>query len=176
MRTYYTVEEIPGKPGEYRVTVNQGANGFRLPTEDQWEYACRAMTTTKFAFGDAEKDLVDYGVFGGNSESRTAQVGSLRCNAWGLFDMHGNVWEWCEDLQGGSVRVDRGGSWFGTAGGCRSSDRGYGYDPSFRRDSTWASAWPQFRPVQGPEAQEMGAEPRAKAVRRRGRSPAANEL
>jgi formylglycine-generating enzyme required for sulfatase activity len=119
---------------------------YRLPTEAEWEYACRAGTTTKWSFGDDESGLGDYAWFGGNSGSQTHPVGKKKPNAWGLFDMHGNVWEWCSDWSGdyakgavtdpqgpsgGSLRVNRGGSWRRTAGNCRSAFRGR-YAPSLR--------------------------------------------
>jgi formylglycine-generating enzyme required for sulfatase activity/tRNA A-37 threonylcarbamoyl transferase component Bud32 len=113
------------------------ADGYRLPSEAQWEYACRAGTTTDFPFGEDEV-LDRYGVFSGNSNSRTLPAGSKLCNAWGLFDMHGNVDEWCGDWYSsyreesvddplgsvaGSRRVYRGGSWSYPSWNCRSSDR-----------------------------------------------------
>lgn len=120
---------------------------YRLPTEAEWEYACRAGTTTRFSFGDdlAETELRDYAWFINNSDSSTHPVGRLKPNPWGLYDLHGNVWEWCQDLwqdayPGGSVtnytgstdgwlRVARGGSWLYDAAFSRSANRdNYGPD------------------------------------------------
>ncbi len=100
------------------------ANGYRLPTDDEWEYACRARTTTGFAFGD-EDDLLDsYAMILKNAKLGPAAVGGKLCNAWGLFDMHGNVYEWCEDwYKGGVDRVHRGGGWALSASDCRSAFR-----------------------------------------------------
>ncbi len=111
--------------------------GYRLPSEAEWEYAARAGTTTRYAFGDEfSSSLI-------NTSEKTVAVGSLGvANAWGLFDMHGNVWEWCEDdwhnsyngaptdgrawvnsPSRGSYRVYRGGGWYYYAVTCRSANR-----------------------------------------------------
>lgn len=122
---------------------------YTLPTETQWEYACRGGTRSRFSFGDDESDLTEYGWFdknGGDAGEKYAhQVAQKKPNPWGLSDMHGNVWEWCRDwyakeLAGGmdpqgpsegSYRALRGGSWRSTAGGCRSALRS-GLTPDFR--------------------------------------------
>jgi formylglycine-generating enzyme required for sulfatase activity len=121
-------------------------NVYRLPTEAEWEYACRAGTTTKYSFGNQEKRLGNYAWFRENSGVKTHPVGMKLPNALGLFDVHGNVWEWCQDwyesyprgavtdptgAASGSDRVIRGYGWYGIAGGCRSAYRGRG-KPSIR--------------------------------------------
>ena len=112
-----------------------------LPTEAQWEYACRAGTTTTYSYGNSPNG--DYMWCSSNSSHETHDVGTKQPNPWGLYDMHGNVWEWCLDwyvssLAGGTDpkgsssgkdRVSRGGGSQNTASSCTSSNR-YGYTPS----------------------------------------------
>lgn len=119
---------------------------YRLPTEAQWEYACRAGSKTAYSFDDEEGLLPEHGWFNRNSSNRTHTVGLLEPNAWGLYDMHGNVWEWCSDWyeeypkgavsdptgpKKGSLRVIRDGSWHDLAANCRSAIR-YWYTPDVR--------------------------------------------
>jgi len=126
---------------------------YRLPTEAEWEYACRAGSSTAYSFGNDASRLSQFGWFNGNSESSAHPVGEKRPNAWGLHDMHGNVWEWCSDRFGeyrlgrvadptgpsnGKDRVHRGGAWNIFARDCRSAFRrkvtpnGRGNDLGFR--------------------------------------------
>jgi len=76
------------------------AKGYRLPTEAEWEYACRAGTTTRFNTGDSDSDLKRAGWYNRNSNSEIHPVAQKEPNAWGLYDMHGNVYEWCDDMYG----------------------------------------------------------------------------
>jgi formylglycine-generating enzyme required for sulfatase activity len=119
---------------------------YRLPTEAEWEFACRAGTSTAFHFGDAQPGLDESAWYSNNSSGQTHSVGAKKPNTWGFHDMHGNVWEWCQDrygaLPGGSVidpqepiaglnRVFRGGSWGVAASRCRSAYRVWN-KPSYR--------------------------------------------
>ena len=125
-----------------------GGGKFVLPTEAQWEYACRAGSMTQYCFGDDESGLGDYAWYGANSGDMTHPVGQKKPNAWGLYDMHGNVWEWCEDWYDGdyygksatddptgpitgSSRVSRGGGWHSPAWFCDSVLR-YCFGPGDR--------------------------------------------
>ena len=141
---------------------------YTLPTEAQWEYACRAGSTARYCFGDDESLLADYAWYRKNSERTTHPVGKKKPNDWGLYDMHGNVWEWCldrwdEDYKNapddgrvresdeGSRRVFRGGSWGSSAELCRCSYRG-GYHPDYRYDDLG------FRVVLVPSSGARGSE------------------
>jgi formylglycine-generating enzyme required for sulfatase activity len=146
---------------EFCKKLSQMTNkAYRLPSEAEWEMACRAGTTTEFAFGDSLSS--EQANFNGNYpygnakksvyRKKTTPVGSFDPNAFGLYDMHSNVWEWCEDvwhddyknaptdssawLRGGnpSFRVLRGGSWKSPNSDCRSTSR-VGYEFSDRDDS-----------------------------------------
>ncbi len=123
---------------------------FRLPTESEWEYAARGgnnHSSYKYSGSNTLGDVA-WSWYGDNSEEKTHPVKTKKSNALGIYDMSGNVWEWCQDAwdgsanystspkdgsanNGGSYRVLRGGSWSGDAGGCRVSNR-FGVDPSYR--------------------------------------------
>jgi formylglycine-generating enzyme required for sulfatase activity len=107
--------------------------GWRLPTEAEWEYACEAGTASSLhSLRDEDLDAISW--YWKNSQNMTHPVGEKRANAWGLHDMLGNVWEWCEDKHGdGPSRVIRGGSWYSTTGGVRVASR-YWIAPDARYD------------------------------------------
>jgi formylglycine-generating enzyme required for sulfatase activity len=123
------------------------AAGYRLPTEAEWEYACRAGSDADYGFGNESRSLADYAWFADNSDKRTHPVGQKKPNAWGLCDMHGNVAEWCQDIYDkgyyrtspdqnprgpadGKEYVLRGGSWKSQADALRSAYR-LGDTPGF---------------------------------------------
>lgn len=131
------------------LNAREGGQWYRLPTEAEWEYAARAGSVTRYSFGDDEGQLSKYAWYTANAGGTTHPVGQLRPNAWGLYDMHGNVWEWVQDWhraytagpardpQGPSLgpgRVMRGGGWTDSAESCGSAFRTHGI-PDHRHDS-----------------------------------------
>jgi formylglycine-generating enzyme required for sulfatase activity len=137
--------------GETARVADWKGPGYRLPTEAEWEYACRAGTSTRYSFGDDRESLGESGWYEENSGSRTHPVGQKGANALGLFDLHGNVCEWCwdgfdersyagapaEDPSGRARvpdRVIRGGGWGSEPRGCRSAFRSWSA-PGYRSNS-----------------------------------------
>ena len=133
-----------------KINLKEGVNKYRLPSEAEWEYAARAGTTTRYSFGDSKSRLGEYAWYDDNSGDTTHPVGQKKPNPWGLYDMHGNVWEWTQDKWhdnyngapsdgsawesgSGSDRVFRGCSWYDAAGDCTSAVR-VGYVPDSRYD------------------------------------------
>jgi formylglycine-generating enzyme len=133
------------------VKLNIRANGYRLPTEAEWEYAAKAGTEFKYAGGNSLKSVAWYGRIW-RFWVGTRPVGEMQANAWGLYDMSGNVWEWCSDIKvgyrgrrqgvsdpldnspGAGRRVKRGGSWYGVAVHCRVACRFSGSPGSRSQD------------------------------------------
>ena len=130
-----------------RWTCDFNADGYRLPTEAEWEYACRAGSRTTYFFDATPARLGDYAWFERNAGGRPHPVGEKKPNAWGLYDMCGNVWQWCHDLyqvdyytqspatdprgpETGKTRVVRGGSWRSSADNCRAGYR-YNENPGY---------------------------------------------
>ncbi len=130
---------------KFIIAFNQQKNdgySYRLPTEAEWEYAARAGTTTAYSFGNNSEDLRAYGWYSDNSNKKAHRVGQKKANPWGLYDIHGNVWEWVQDAyaqelprgtnplqSSGRNRVVRGGSWGSGAEFLRSANRHYGVFP-----------------------------------------------
>ncbi len=154
------LSELPEEKAARRV--------YRLPTEAEWEYACRAGNEDSYGFGNDVELLTDYGWYDGNSGGRPQPVGLKKPNAWGLYDMHGNVWEWCSDWLGeypqgavtdprgpqeGSNRVYRGGSYRGWAENCRAANRSAN-DPANRNSSSGFRV--ALRPAGIPQSAEPG--------------------
>ena len=123
-----------------KLNAREGTDKYRLPSEAEWEYAARAGTTTRYSFGNDESDLGEYAWYWDNSNSKTHPVGQKKPNSWGLYDMHGNVFEWVQDewhsnydgaptdgsvwdSGDGSSRVLRGGGWGQHARDCQSTIR-----------------------------------------------------
>lgn len=122
----------------WKLNLKEGGGKYRLPTEAEWEYACRAGSTKAYSFGNDQSQLSEYAWYDRNSGGKTHPVGLKRPNKWGLYDMHGNIWEWCKDRYNyyppnavtnptgpylGSSQVIRGGSWGGDPGDVRCADR-----------------------------------------------------
>ena len=138
-----TLTELERQTGRLAKT-----QAYRLPTEAEWEYACRAETTTSYSFGDVPEHFEDHGWCDSNAAGKLQPVAGKVPNPWGLYDMHGNVWEWCADkyvteliggddpvgAEYGNSRVVRGGSCRGTVWYCRSASR-RGNMPSDRRST-----------------------------------------
>jgi formylglycine-generating enzyme required for sulfatase activity len=133
------IQKLNGLPEE-----RAAGRVYRLPTESEWEYACRTGSSTAYCFGEDEARLGEYAWYDSNSGGKTHPVGQKKPNAWGLYDMHGNICEWCSDWYGdypsgavtdptgpstGSYRVFRGGSWGVLDVYCRSAFR-FRFDPS----------------------------------------------
>ena len=134
-----------------RMNLMAGEDLYRLPTEAEWEYACRAGTTTRWSSGEEESSLGEYAWYSDNvikaGMEHAQPSGAKSPNSWGLYDMHGNVWEWVEDWHSGPYssesqvdptgpaegvrRVMRGGGFINRAGNLRSAKR-FGYEPSLR--------------------------------------------
>ena len=144
--------------------------GLRLPTEAEWEYACRAGTRTPFGIGDGVSLNAQLANFDGNypdgsgrdafkwlDRERTLSQGSFPPNAWGLHDMHGQLWEWCEDLLSGRDRVLRGGSWVAIGVRARSDAR-HGYAPGRPGQLLRFPSLPQFHQPSEPGGRKSSAE------------------
>ncbi|EEM95909.1 cytoplasmic protein [Bacillus thuringiensis] len=127
LKEYYSISD-----GGQTVRYNLASNGYRLPFEAEWQYACKAGTTG-YTYGK----LHDIAWYNENSNGQIHDVGQKEPNAWGLYDMLGNVWEWCYDLYDekvyGSYRIFRGGSWAEAARGCGATCRRRSH-PTFHID------------------------------------------
>jgi formylglycine-generating enzyme required for sulfatase activity len=128
LKPYYILNNSRGE-----VAINSKANGFRLPTEAEWEYACKAGTKG-IRYGEID-EIAWYKV---NSYWKTHEVGTKKPNSWGLYDMLGNVWEWCSDIYNetdyGSYRILRGGGWNDEERGCLATNRRRSHPTSFKID------------------------------------------
>jgi formylglycine-generating enzyme required for sulfatase activity len=120
-------------PNTEEMVFDIKAEGYRLPTEAEWEYACKA-TTTGIRYGE----IGDVAWYKDNSGNQTQDVGTKEPNQWGLYDMLGNVWEWCSDIYDetvyGSYRIIRGGGWCDEERGCMATNRRRSHPTSFKID------------------------------------------
>jgi formylglycine-generating enzyme required for sulfatase activity len=128
----------------------ENTDKYRLPSEAEWEYACRAGTQTRYSFGDDKSKLKEHSWYAENSDDKTHFIGQKKPNSWELYDMHGNVWEWVQDgwhenyksapsdgstwEDGSPIHVIRGGGCFSHAYGCQSVSR---YGDYFRSRSNY---------------------------------------
>ncbi|UOQ51345.1 formylglycine-generating enzyme family protein [Hymenobacter cellulosivorans] len=119
--------------GTETICFAPGANGYRLPTEAEWEYACKAGST-----GSRYGELAAIAWYKDNADGQTQPVGRKQPNAWGLHDMLGNVWEWCSDIYDasvyGSYRIMRGGGWSDEPRGCLATNRRRSHPTKFAID------------------------------------------
>ncbi len=130
-----------------KLNRSEDTDKYRLPTEAEWEYACRAGSPTGYSFGSSDLQASAYAWYSSNSSKQTHPVAEKKPNAWGLYDMHGNVWEWCEDWYGDYperhvtdpeghrrgwwVRIFRGGAWCDDVRNIRSACRD-GFEPGYK--------------------------------------------
>ena len=124
-----TTTEVDATSFIGKLRQKTGLTMLDLPSEAEWEFAARAGVTTTWLCGDSETGLAEYAWYSGNDGSMHG-VGLKKANAWGLYDVHGNVWEWCLDKYAYSDRVIRGGSYSGIASHCTFTYR-YHYPPSY---------------------------------------------
>jgi len=157
-----------------RLSAKEGKT-YRLPTEAEWEYACRAGTTTRYSFGDDAARLGEYAWYYDNSRQQSHPVGEKKPDVWGLHGMHGSVWEWCADWydrdyyagspmddppgpETGKFRVFRGGYWWHHAKYCRAAYR-YGGEPHFQSNILGFRVAAVLPNKSGQEQEDKKAEP-----------------
>lgn len=130
-----------------KLNEKEGTDKYRLPSEAEWEYACRAGTTTRYSFGDSESKLGDYAWYDDNSGNKPHPVGMKLPNPWGLYDMHGNVWEWVQDKW---YRNYDGAPTDGSAWESGAWESALGADRVIRGGGCWGSCLSSFRTYANP--------------------------